>query len=357
MSLMSKLSSYDNDIDFPKLWKRGAVVSVVAVVVSLGAILGLGLNLGIDFEGGSAWEVQAPGVSVTDARDALRPLGQENAKIQIVGDDTLRVQAETTNEAELSEITQTLADLAGVARADVSVSIVGPTWGEEISNKALRALVVFFVLIAVYIWVRLEWKMAVGALVAVVHDIVISVGVYAIFQFEVTPATVIAFLTILGYSLYDTIVVYDKVAENANRSGLAGRITYTEMMSLSLNQVLMRSLNTTITSVMPIMAMLVVGSLILGAVTLQEFSVALLVGLLTGAYSSIFVATPVVAILKEREPEYRTIRARLEGTEARKSRKESDTGSDSKPRTPASAAPTLSGRTIPARPRKQGKRR
>ncbi len=359
MSIINKLASFENDIDFPKLWKRGAVVSVLLVVLSLGAIFGLTLNLGIDFEGGSAWEVPAPGVTVADARDVLRPLGEENAKIQIVGDDTLRVQAETVDDVQRNEITDALAELAGVERAEVSVSTVGPTWGEEISSKALRALIVFFVLISAYIWIRLEWKMAVGALVAVLHDLIICVGVYALFQFEVTPATVIAFLTILGYSLYDTIVVYDKVAENANRSGLAGKMTYTEMMSLSLNQVLMRSLNTTLTSIMPILAMLIVGSFILGAVTLQEFSVALLVGLISGAYSSIFVATPLVAWLKEREPEYRSIRARLEGTEARKARNDDDRN-DGEGRTAkvgSGTAPTLSGRAIPARPRKQGKRR
>jgi preprotein translocase subunit SecF len=209
--------------------------------------------------------------------------------------------------------------------------------------------------------------MAIGALAAVVHDLIITVGVYALFQFEVTPATVIAILTILGYSLYDTIVVYDKVKDNADNPAIAQKMPYTEMMSLSLNQVLMRSLNTTITSLLPVLAMLLVGSFILGAVTLQEFAVALTVGLVCGAYSSIFVATPLVAYLKEREPHYRALRARLATQEARRSGSTdavtatqtavATSSSAGSPGTSVAQAPELSGRVIPPRPRKKGKRR
>ena len=237
---------------------------------------------------------------------------------------------------------------------------MGPTWGDEISTKAQRALVFFFVIISAYIAVRLEWKMAVGALVAVVHDIIITVGFYAVFQFEVTPATVIAILTILGYSLYDTIVVYDKVKENADRPAVAQKMPYTDLMSLSLNQVLMRSLNTTITSLLPVLAMLIVGSFILGAVTLQEFAIALAVGLVSGAYSSIFVATPLVAFLKEREPYYRNLRERLAEPGAPVVTTATGRRRGRPPRRPSDlvrAAPELSGRVIPPRPRKKGKRR
>ena len=164
---------------------------------------------------------------------------------------------------------------------------------------------------AVYIAIRLEWKMAIGALVAVAHDILISVGVYSLFQFEVTPATVIAFLTIMGYSLYDTIVVFDKTHEITGRLSGTGRYTYTEMMNLSLNQVLMRSINTSITSVLPVLSMLVIGSFVLGALTLQEFAIALLVGIVVGTYSSLFVASAVVTWMKEREPEHQAVTAKL----------------------------------------------
>jgi preprotein translocase subunit SecF len=356
MSVRAKLASFDNDIDFTRLWRVGAVVSLVLLLLSGGALVLRGLNLGIDFEGGTAWEVDAPDASVSDARDVLTPLGLGNAKIQFVGTDNLRVQAEPGDEAGLDEVTVALAELAGVDRTEVAISTVGPTWGDEILSKAQRALVVFLVIIAAYMAVRLEWKMAVGALAALVHDILITVGFYALFQLEVTPATVIAFLTIMGYSLYDTIVVFDKAQANAERPALAQKMTYTELMSLSLNQVLMRSLNTTITSLLPVLSMLLVGSFILGAVTLQEFAFALAVGLAIGAYSSVFVATPLVAWLKEREPHQQNLRQRLEAQSARRSGQPVATASSSAPRA-TGTAPQLSGRTIPPRPRKKGKRR
>lgn len=357
MSVRRKLASFDNDIDFPKLWRVGAILSGVLLLLSIGGLVGRGLNLGIDFEGGTAWEVQAPDTSVADTRDELGTVGADNAKIQIVGGDVLRVQADPESDAGVDAVTDVLAELAGVDREDVTISTVGPTWGDEILSAAERALVFFFILIAAYIAVRLEWRMALGALVAVLHDILISVGVYALFQFEVTPATVIAFLTIMGYSLYDTIVVYDKAQDNAQRPAVAQHMPYTDLMSLSLNQVLMRSLNTTITSLMPVLSMVFIGSFVLGAVTLQEFAVALAVGLAVGAYSSMFVATPLVALLKEREPYYRNLRNRLATQEARRAGEPVPaTTGPIQPRE-AGAAPQLSGRTIPPRPRKKGKRR
>lgn len=354
MSLRSKLTSFDNDIDFPRLWRIGAVVSAVLLLVSGGALILRGLNLGIDFEGGTAWEVNAPGVSVSEARDALEPIGAGNAKIQVIGDDNLRVQADPTSEAGVTEVTEVLAEVAGAEPNDVGVSTVGPTWGDEILDKAQRALVAFFVIIAAYMAIRLQWRMAIGGLVAVVHDIIITVGFYALFQLEVTPATVIAFLTIMGYSLYDTIVVFDKAQANAAKPVLAQRTTYTDLMSLSLNQVLMRSLNATITSLLPVLSMLFVGAFILGAVTLQEFAVALAVGLGIGAYSSIFVAVPVVVWLKEREPQQRSLRQRLEAQSGRRSAEPAPVAAGVRP---SGSAPELSGRAIPPRPRKKGKRR
>lgn len=361
----NKLASYDNDIDFPRLWRIGIAISIIAVLISTGAFVVRGLSLGIDFEGGTSWEVLAPDATVTNTRDALRGIGEADAKIQILGGDTLRVQSETVDETEIDRVAATLAAHADVDTSEVGISTVGPTWGDEISEKAQRALVFFFILIAVYISIRLEWKMAAGALLAVVHDIVITVGVYSVFQFEVTPATVIAILTILGYSLYDTIVVYDKVKENTDRPSVSQRQTYTDLMSLSLNQVLMRSLNTSITSLLPVLAMLIVGSFMLGAVTLQEFAVALAVGLVSGAYSSIFVATPFVTWAKEREPYYRNLRKRLETQQSRRAAAV-DADDEAEGDRVASAArtssttkdlPEIGERIIPPRPRKKGKRR
>jgi preprotein translocase subunit SecF len=193
----------------------------------------------------------------------------------------------------------------------VSINDVGPTWGQEVSSKALRALLFFFVAIAGYLSLRFEPKMAVAAIAAVVHDILITVGAYAVTGFEVTPATVIAFLTILGFSLYDTVVVFDKVKENVAGLGSGGRDTYSGVVNRSMNEVLMRSLNTTFVAVLPVFSLLVVGSYLLGAVTIRDFALALFIGLLTGAYSSIFVATPLLALMKEREPRYQALRQRI----------------------------------------------
>ena len=315
MKTLRMLFRNEHHFDFPAMWRKALVGSAVLVLISVGALVFRGLNLGIEFEGGTAWEVTAPGVSVADTRDALGGTGAESGKIQTLGSDAIRVRADLDTQDEVAVVTATLAELASVDVTDVSVTTVGPSWGDQITSKARNALFWFFIIVAGYIAVRLEWKMAVGALVAVAHDIVISVGVYAIFQFEVTPATVIAFLTIMGYSLYDTIVVYDKVRDVGGRLTVTGRYTYSEMMNQSLNQVLMRSINTSITSVLPVLSMLLIGSVFLGALTLQEFAIALLIGILVGTYSSVFVAASVVAYMKEREAENRAVADKIRARE------------------------------------------
>jgi len=302
----------EHHFDFPALWRKALIISGLLVVVSVGALVVRGLNLGIEFEGGTSWEVTVTDLTIADVRDELAGTGAESGKIQTLGTDAIRVRADLDVADDVAEVTARLASLAGVDVTEVSVTTVGPSWGDQITDKARNALIWFFIIVAGYIAIRLEWKMAVGALIAVAHDIVISVGLYAVFQFEVTPATVIAFLTIMGYSLYDTIVVYDKVRDVGGRLTVTGRYTYSEMMNLSLNQVLMRSINTSITSVLPVVSMLVIGSLFLGALTLREFAIALLIGILVGTYSSIFVAASVVAYMKEREAENRATAAKVQ---------------------------------------------
>ena len=369
MSVLTRINRGETDIDFLKWWKRALIVSAVLIVISIGSLLTRGLNLGIDFEGGVSWEVQAPGVSVSDARAALDPVGEGGAKIQTVGTDILRVQGPEGTVEHTAEVRQVLADLAGTDVSDVSVSTVGASWGGDITRAAVRALVFFFLAIMLYLSIRLEWRMALAALIAVLHDVLISVGVYSVFQFEVTPGTVIAFLTILGYSIYDTIVVDDKIKENERLVGLGGRMTYSQMTSLSMNQVLLRSINTTVSSIIPVVSLLVVGALIMGAVTLQEFAIALLVGLIVGAYSSVFVAAPVLVFLKEREPKYRSIRERLiaqgvvvNAPAARDHRgvpveSSSDAGSEEASSTaPRAPRAEVSG-VIPPRPRKKPRKR
>jgi preprotein translocase subunit SecF len=291
---------------------RWLLLSGTLIIISLATLVFSGLNLGIDFEGGTQWTFTVAGkaASTDDVRSVMENAGQDNTKILILGRSGVRVQTEELGEQERAAITDALAEYAGIEPNNVSVSNVGPTWGDRVSRKALQALVVFFIAIALYLSVRFEWRMAIAALVAVVHDIIITTGVYAVTGFEVTPATVVAFLTILGFSLYDTVVVFDKVKENeAHLPGMRG-YTYSMMVNRSLNEVLMRSLNTSFVAVLPVISLLVVGRFGLGAVGLQDFALALFVGLLTGAYSSIFVATPIVAWLKEREPKYAAIRER-----------------------------------------------
>jgi preprotein translocase subunit SecF len=198
-----------------------------------------------------------------------------------------------------------------VQPSQVSINDVGPTWGHEITTKAEYALLAFFLAIAFYITLRFEWKMAVAAIVAVIHDILVTAGIYSLSGLQVTPATVVAFLTILGYSLYDTIVVFDRVQENTKGLASTGRLTYTDMVNLSMNQTLMRSINTSFVALLPILSILIIGAQFLGAKPLQEFGLALFIGLASGAYSSIFIASPLLAMMKEREGRYATIRQRL----------------------------------------------
>ncbi|HEX6312761.1 MAG TPA: protein translocase subunit SecF [Acidimicrobiia bacterium] len=299
---------------------RWLLLSGTAVLICLASLGFKGLNLGIDFEGGTSWQVEVEGKSpsVGDVRDdVLQPLGLADAKVQTLGGDSIRVQSEELPAAERREVTNALAAYAGVEPSEVSVSSVGPTWGSTVSEKALRALLIFFGIVALYLSIRFEWKIALAMILAMVHDIIITAGVYSLGGFEVTPATVVAFLTILGFSLYDSVVVFDKVRENSATLGTVRGDTYTAMVNRSMNQVLMRSLNTSFVALLPVVSLLVVGSGIMGAVALRDFALALFVGLVTGTYSSIFVAVPLVAWLKEREPRYRALRERAVAAGAR----------------------------------------
>jgi preprotein translocase subunit SecF len=315
--LWSRLYRGETAFDFVGKRRRWFLLSLVIIVVG-GISLGVkGLNFSIEFKGGTSWQVVAPNVSVSQARSAVGSVGLTNPTITVLGGRTLDVEANIQSgtaahqAAQKQAVTNKLASLAHVAPSQVSVEDVGPTWGNEITNKAAYALLFFFLAIAAYITLRFEWKMALAAIVAVIHDILVTVGIYSLSGLQVSPATVVAFLTILGYSLYDTIVVFDRVQENAKGLASTGRLTYTDMVNLSMNQVLMRSINTSLVALIPILSILVIGAQILGAKTLQEFGLALFIGLASGAYSSIFIASPLLAMMKEREGRYATIRQRL----------------------------------------------
>lgn len=343
-------------------WRWAVLSGIVLLAGALGLVFN-GLNLGIDFTGGTVWELTAKQTpSSGDIRGVVTPLGVEDPKVVIVGSKGVRVQGEDLGRAKQDKITDALAQYGGVKRADVSVSDVGPTWGNQVSGKALRALIIFFFVIALYLSFRFTIKMAVGAIAAVLHDIAVTIGVYAITGFEVTPATVIAFLTILGFSLYDTVVVFDKIKENERLVGTGSNVTYTDMANTSLNQVLMRSLNTSFVALLPVASLLVVGVWIYGALALRDFGLALFVGLITGAYSSIFIATPILAWLKEREPKHRATAERVETRAQRAAAPEYQgeapekvTAGASPGRAPAAPRPSTAapGPAITPRPRQQ----
>jgi preprotein translocase subunit SecF len=292
-----------------KRWWFG--LSAVIIAAGVISLIVSGLNLGIDFKGGVTWQAKAKGVSVSAMRDVIRPFGIGDATIQTTGNGFIKVSSKHLSPDKQNQVTDAIAKEAHITPQQVSINDVGPSWGKTVTNKARTALIVFFILITVYISFRFEWKMAAAAIIAVIHDILITVGVYSISRFEVTPATVVAFLTILGYSLYDTIVVFDRIEENTRGLSASGRMTYSDTVNLSMNQVLMRSLNTSFVAILPVASVLFIGVYVLGATALEDFALALLVGLITGAYSSIFIASPVLVMFKEREPRYAAIRQRL----------------------------------------------
>jgi len=285
-------------------------ISGFLIVLSLLGLFVRGLNLSIDFEGGA--QLQYPdstGVTADQVLSTMAKYGRGDAEVQVVGGTTISIRTSTltTLGDKRGQLIDELAKQAGDAPADVNVTDVGPTWGAQISKKMLEGLIIFLILVTVYIAFRFEWKMAISAQAALLHDLIITAGIYALVGREVTPETIIAILTILGYSLYDTVVIFDKIKENTESLALVSRDTYSGVVNLSLNQTLMRSVNTSLVVLFPILALL-----FFGGDTLKNFAFALFIGVTSGAYSSIFVASPLLATLKEREPRYQQIRARAE---------------------------------------------
>ena len=290
-------------VDFYGHRRIGLIAAIVIVVVTIVSLVAQGLNLGLDFEGGQAWDVPAgENFDVDAAEQVLSDNGVDpsGAKIQQRDSDSrsvIAIQIEVVDEATAQSITDGFAAASTASADDLNFEFTSSSWGADITRSAVRALVIFLIIVAIFISIRFEWRMAIAALAAMAHDVLFAVGVYTVFQFEVTPATVIAFLTILGYSLYDTIVVFDRVQENEGK--YAGvRMPYPDVVNISMNQVLMRSINTSISSLLPVASLLLIGSGILGAVSLREFALALLVGMVAGIYSSIFVASPLLASLR-----------------------------------------------------------
>ncbi|MDT7571474.1 MAG: preprotein translocase subunit SecF, partial [Actinomycetota bacterium] len=315
MGLASRL--YRGETEFPLIQKRKTfyVISLVFVVICLASMIFRGFNVGEEFKGGASFSWPAGHTSVAQARSAIEDLGVSDPTVQTVGrsngDTDIRVTTGPLTDNKIDEVIQGISAKFKVDDANIDSANVGASWGKQVTKKALQGLVLFLIAVIIYISIRFEPKMAIAAIVALIHDLILTAGIYSITHFVVTPATVIALLTVLGYSLYDTIVVFDKVEENTR--GLAGRSTqtYSEAAELAVNQTFMRSINTSLIALLPVSGLLFVGAFLLGAGTLKDLALALFVGLASGAYSSLFLATPLLADLKEREPQYKALQQRV----------------------------------------------
>jgi len=310
----------ETSFDFVGRRRWWYALSSLIIVAGIASFAVKGFNWGIDFKGGTSWQVPAHGATVAEVQTAMTKAGLTGSTIQVLGagsSATVQVQADLNKDTAAQQTTiknnvnDALAQIGHVPDTQVSVTDIGPTWGSQISEKAILAVLVFFVVVVLYISLRFEWKMAIAALIAVIHDLLVTAGVYSLTGFQVTPDTIIAVLTILGYSLYDTVVVFDRVRDNSRGLTQTERMTYEDIVNLSMNQTLARSMNTSLVAILPVLAVLVIGAQLLGATTLQYFGLALVIGLTSGAYSSIFIASPVLSGFKEREPRYVSIRRKL----------------------------------------------
>jgi preprotein translocase subunit SecF len=287
----------------------------VSILITIVAVLGLavrGLNMGIEFQGGAVFTTpKHMSTSVAQAESYAHDASGNEAIVQKLGDGSLRIQIAGIETGKSDQIKETLAKDLKVDPEHINADLVGPSWGEQIANKAWQGLAIFMVLVVIYLAIACEWRMALAALVALVHDLTITTGVYALVGFEVTPGTVIGLLTILGYSLYDTVVVFDSLKEQTKDITRQTRWTYSEVANRSINGTLIRSINTTVVALLPVAGLLFIGGGVLGAGMLNDISLSLFVGLAAGAYSSIFIATPLVADLKEREPQMKALKKRV----------------------------------------------
>ena len=302
-SFGARLYTGEKSFDFIGNRKRWYAVSLVLIAISIGTLLTQGLKLGIEFQGGSSYTVTKSTATIEEARTAVEAAGVTSEVIvQEVGSDKIRVQTGSLSVAQSNAVQDALASKFGVTVESIDTQIVGPSWGKEITRKALYGLFAFLIAVMLYLAMAFEPKMAISAIVAVVHDVLITVGIYALVGFDVTPATVIGFLTILGYSLYDTVVVFDKVRENTRTITSTGKSTFSQATNLAVNQTLVRSFNTSLIALLPVGSILFVGAGLLGAGTLKDLSLALFIGLAIGTYSSIFIAPQILSGLREREP-------------------------------------------------------
>jgi len=310
--LGGRLYSGETSFNIVENRKRWYSISAIFLLISLGALIVQGLHLGLEFKGGASFTLNKPNVSIEQARASVENIEIPGEIIvQKIGDTKVRIQTGALTSAESTAIETALTTTFGVTAESIDTQLVGPSWGKEITKKALYGLVAFLLAVMLFLTMTFEPKMAIAAIVAVVHDVFITVGIYALVGFDVTPATIIGFLTILGYSLYDTVVVFDKVRENTKAVAATSKQTYSQAANHAVNQTIVRSANTSIIALLPVGSILFVGAGLLGAGTLKDLSLALFIGLAVGTYSSIFIAPPFLAQLREKEPAMQALAKRV----------------------------------------------
>ncbi|MEV0092834.1 protein translocase subunit SecF [Streptomyces sp. NPDC050738] len=357
---------YRGEIGYDFVGKRKLWYGI-SILITITAIVGLavrGLTMGIEFEGGAVFTTDTRvSASVSEVREDAEKASGHDAIVQQLDGGKMRIQVAGIDVKESGKVQKQLAQDLDIPVSKINADLVGPSWGETVANKAWTGLAVFMVLVVIYLAIAFEWRMAIAALIALVHDLTITVGVYALVGFEVTPGTVIGLLTILGYSLYDTVVVFDSLKEGGKDLTKQTRWTYSEMANRSLNGTLVRSINTTVVALLPVAGLLFIGGGVLGAGMINDISLSLFVGLAAGAYSSIFIATPLVADLKEQEPAMKALKKRVLAKRAAAAAKgesveddsAQDVGDESADAAPAGAVVGGQRRQQPVRGR--GKRR
>jgi preprotein translocase subunit SecF len=351
MSVVTKLYRGETRVDFIGHRRRWYAASGVLLLICLVSFLVRGFNYGVEFEGGTQFQINASGprsqLSAADVDSAFKDAGKAPSEpSQTVGSGSSRQivvkTSELTTAAQQTLQTKVAKDLGINADKDISVDAVSSSWGHDITKKAIEGLIVFLIAVSIYISLRFQWRMAVGGIVALIHDLAVTAGVYSLIGFEVTPSTVVGLLTILGFSLYDTVVVYDKVSENSKDILAGSRTTFAEAANLAVNQTLMRSINTSLIALLPVAGLLFVGAGILGVGTIKDLALILFVGLASGAYSSLFLATPIVVDLTERDPRYKALTKRVAAKRSSEAKKAADsvlTGAVAAPRRNSGPAP------------------
>ncbi|MEU4684183.1 protein translocase subunit SecF [Streptomyces xinghaiensis] len=328
-TLGGKLYRGELSYDFVGRRKFWYGITLLVVITALAGLGVRGLYLGIEFQGGAVFTTQpsAP-ISIEQARETVREASGRDARVQELGSGALRIQVTELTTEQSGETREALAEELGIEAKDLNVELVGPSWGDQMTTKAIQGLVVFLALVSVYLAIAFEWRMSVAALVALLHDLIITVGVYAIVGFEVTPGTVVGVLTILGYSLYDTVVVFDKVKEKTQNYTKQTRYTYGELANLGINATVIRSVNTSVVALLPVAALLFIGSGLLGGGMLKDIALSLFVGLAAGTFSSIMIATPISVDLRLRQPDVKAHDRRVLGKRARREAAGEQDGAD-----------------------------